>query len=70
MRNSLILGNEKTCGKYAQQGVPILILFDAAPAAQVMTVEIKGATEDLQGDVIAAAASRAAAKKHQQYVRC
>ena len=69
MRNSLILGNEKTFGKYAQQGVPILILFDAAPAAQVMTVEIKGATEALQGGVINAAASRAA-KQHRQYVCC
>ena len=46
------------------------MLFDAAPAAQVMTVEIKEATEALQVGVIAAAASRAAAKKHQQHVRC
>ena len=46
------------------------MLFDAAPAAQVMTVEIKGATEALQGGVINAAASRAAAKEHLQYVCC
>ena len=45
------------------------MLFDAAPAAQVMTVEIKGATEALQGGVINAAASRAA-KQHRQYVCC